>query len=65
MSEKDLTAQESAGAVVSPKVCDVCKGRKIVHIYSEYDGKLNGSQKCWECNRGTRTHTSTDHVFEY
>ena len=41
-------------------ICNICNGRKTVPLFSWYDGKLNGSAKCWKCNGGTVIQLSLD-----
>jgi hypothetical protein len=48
----DTIKKAQAQALGSTLVCKICKGRKKVPIFDEYDSKLKGSTKCWECNGG-------------
>lgn len=38
--------------IVVPPLCPTCNGQKKVPMFDEYDGKLRGSTKCWDCNGG-------------
>lgn len=34
--------------------CEVCKDRKTLPVFDEYNGMLRGSRKCWKCNGGDK-----------